>query len=146
MTRILTNDDVQSVLTMEMTTPALEKAYRELAQTEAVCRPRIDIQIPTKEPAKVYQWETMKRGSTAGSFAIRMKSDIISEQEYNGVRTSARQITYSERGNIKGAQFYGIAGKVYESAKAKGLGREIPADCLLQDSRDEFTKGNSCRY
>jgi len=51
-------------------------------------------------------------------------------------RTSARQITYSERGNIQGAHFYGVAGKVYESAKAKGLGREMPTDWLLQDIRD----------
>jgi hypothetical protein len=131
---------------MDMTMQALEKAYRELAQTEAVCRPRIDIQILTKEPAKVYQWGTMTGGSTARSFAIWMKSPIISEQEHNGVRTSARQITYSERGNIQGAQFYAIAGKVYESVKAKGLGREIPTGRLLQDIRDEFTKENSCRY
>ena len=51
-------------------------------------------------------------------------------------RTSDRQITYSERGNIQGAQFYAVAGRVYELAKEKGLGREIPADWFLQDIRD----------
>jgi ornithine cyclodeaminase/alanine dehydrogenase-like protein (mu-crystallin family) len=51
-------------------------------------------------------------------------------------RTSAAQITYSERGNIQGAQFFAVAGKVYELAKAKGLGREIPTEWLLQDIRD----------
>jgi len=51
-------------------------------------------------------------------------------------RTSAAQITYSERGNIQGAQFFAVAGTVYELAKAKGLGREIPTDWLLQDIRD----------
>jgi ornithine cyclodeaminase/alanine dehydrogenase-like protein (mu-crystallin family) len=51
-------------------------------------------------------------------------------------RTSAAQITYSERGNIQGAQFFAVAVKVYELAKAKGLGREIPTDWLLQDIRD----------
>jgi ornithine cyclodeaminase/alanine dehydrogenase-like protein (mu-crystallin family) len=51
-------------------------------------------------------------------------------------RTSPQQITYSERGNIQGAQFFAVAGKAYELAKAKGLGREIPTDWLLQDIRD----------
>jgi len=51
-------------------------------------------------------------------------------------RTSARQITYSERGNIQGAQFFAVAGKAYELAKARGLGREIPTEWLLQDIRD----------
>ena len=60
MTLILNNDDVKSVLTMKETMDALEKAYRELARKEAVCRPRIDIQIPTKDPRKIYQWGTME--------------------------------------------------------------------------------------
>src|SRR5262249_36133506 len=38
-------------------------------------------------------------------------------------RTSSDQITYSERGNLQGAQFYAVAGKVYELARKAGLGR-----------------------
>ena len=51
-------------------------------------------------------------------------------------RTSAGQITYSERGNLQGAQFYAVAGKVYELAKAAGLGHDIPTDLFLQDIRN----------
>ncbi len=51
-------------------------------------------------------------------------------------RSSQDQITYSERGNLQGAQFYAIAGRVYEPAKARGLGREIPTKWFLQDIRD----------
>lgn len=90
MTLILNNDDVQSVLTMEIAMAALEQAYEELVRSEAVCRPRIDIQIPTKDPDKIYQWGTMEGGSTSGYFAIRMKSDIIYEQEYEGARTQEK--------------------------------------------------------
>ncbi len=90
MTLILNNDDIASVLTMDMTMKALEKAYIELARKEAVCRPRVDIQIPTKDPEKIYQWGTMEGGSVSGYFAIRMKSDIIHEQEYNGARTQEK--------------------------------------------------------
>ena len=90
MTLILNNDDVQSVLTMEITMKALAEAYRQVAKSEAVCRPRIDIQIPTKDPQKIYQWGTMEGGSISGYFAIRMKSDIAYEQEYEGARTQEK--------------------------------------------------------
>ncbi|MBI2348760.1 MAG: ornithine cyclodeaminase family protein [Deltaproteobacteria bacterium] len=90
MTLILNNDDVRSVLTMEATMAALEEAYRQVARGEAVCRPRIDIQIPTRDPRKVYQWGTMEGGSISGYFAIRMKSDVVYEQEYEGARTQEK--------------------------------------------------------
>jgi hypothetical protein len=51
-------------------------------------------------------------------------------------RTSPDQITYSERGNLQGAQFHAVAGKVYELVKRAGLGREIPTEWFLQDIRD----------
>ena len=90
MTLILNNDDIASVLTMDETIGALRKAYEELARTEAVCRPRIDIRIPTSDPAKMYQWGTMEGGSASGYFAIRMKSDVVYEVEYGGTRTEEK--------------------------------------------------------
>ena len=68
----------------------LDQAYRQLVTTDAVCKPRTDIQIPTRKPGKVYQWSSVEGGSTSGYFAIRMKSDIIYEQEYNGARTQEK--------------------------------------------------------
>jgi ornithine cyclodeaminase/alanine dehydrogenase-like protein (mu-crystallin family) len=93
MTLIINNADVAKVLTMEMTMAALEQAYLALAAREAVCRPRIDIRIPTRDPAKNYQWGTMEGGSTAGYFAIRMKSDVIYETRYNGSITQEKYCT-----------------------------------------------------
>jgi alanine dehydrogenase len=90
MTLIINNDDVAKVLTMETTLAALEESYLALAAGAAVCRPRIDIRIPTSDPAKNYQWGTMEGGSTSGYFAIRMKSDIIYETQYNGVTTQEK--------------------------------------------------------
>jgi alanine dehydrogenase len=83
----LNNDDVKSLLTMEITMAALEKSYTQMIKGEAVCRPRIDLQIPTSDPQKVYKWGTMEGGSASGYFAIRMKSDIAYETEYKGTRT-----------------------------------------------------------
>jgi alanine dehydrogenase len=87
MTIIINNQEVAQLLTMGMTITALEAAYAQFVRGEAVCRPRIDIEIPTRDPAKLYRWGTMEGGSTSGYFAIRMKSDIVYEQEYNGMRT-----------------------------------------------------------
>ena len=35
-----------------------------------------------------------------------------------------------------GAQFEGVAAALYQKARAKGLGTEIPTDWFLQDIRD----------
>ena len=76
---VLDNDDVAHLLTMEEAIAGLEESYRELAAGEGVCRPRVDINIPTSDPAKTYRWGTMEGGSTRGYFAIRMKSDVVYE-------------------------------------------------------------------
>jgi ornithine cyclodeaminase/alanine dehydrogenase-like protein (mu-crystallin family) len=90
MTLIINNEVVEKVLTMEDTIAALEQSYLNLALGEAVCRPRIDIRIPTKDPSRNYQWGTMEGGSTGGYFAIRMKSDVVYETRYNGVVTQEK--------------------------------------------------------
>jgi alanine dehydrogenase len=51
-------------------------------------------------------------------------------------RTSDDQITWSERGNLQGAQFYAVAGRVYELARKAKLGYEMPTRLFLQDTRD----------
>lgn len=90
MTLIINNDEVEKLLTMEMTLEALEESYRNLATGEATCRPRIDIRIPTSDPAKNYQFGSMEGGSTSGYFAVRMKSDIIYETSYDGAITQEK--------------------------------------------------------
>ena len=92
MTLIINNEMVAEVLTMQDTIDALEKAYADLSKNDAVCRPRIDIQIPTKD-GKVYQWGTMEGGSVGGYFAIRMKSDVTFEREYQGTRVHEKYCT-----------------------------------------------------
>ncbi len=87
MTLLIDNETVARVLKPAAVRRALESAYRDLASGEAVCRPRIDIRIPTRDPEKFYQWGSMEGGSTGGYFAIRMKSDVVYEREYEGVRT-----------------------------------------------------------
>ncbi len=51
-------------------------------------------------------------------------------------RTSDDQITWSERGNLQGAQFYAVAARVYEAARDRGLGRDLPDEWFLQTIRN----------
>jgi len=93
MTLIINNDDVARLLTIEATMDALEQSYRNLAIGEAICRPRIDIRIPTSDPARTYQFGSMEGGSTEGYFAVRMKSDVIYETAYDGAVTREKYCT-----------------------------------------------------
>ena len=61
-------------------------------------------------------------------------ADIVAGGERG--RSSEAQITYSERGNIQGVQFYAVAAAAYEEARRHGIGREIPTEWFLQDIRD----------
>ena len=87
---LINNDDVKKLLTPRMTREALQQAYDDLARGDAVCRPRIDIRLPTQQTDHIYQWGSMEGGSIRGYFAIRMKSDVLVEQQYHGVRTQEK--------------------------------------------------------
>lgn len=88
------NAVVERVLTMDMTLEALERAYLGLGDGTGVCRPRIDVSIPTSDPNRTYRWGTMEGGSTDGYFAIRMKSDIIHYATApDGTRTQEKYCT-----------------------------------------------------
>jgi alanine dehydrogenase len=51
-------------------------------------------------------------------------------------RTDARQTSFFLNVGAIGAQFEGVAAAVYNKAREKGLGTEIPTDWFLQDIRD----------
>ena len=51
-------------------------------------------------------------------------------------RQSPDDITYFINSGTQGLQFAAVAGRVYQLAKERGLGREIPTDWFLQDIRD----------
>jgi len=57
-------------------------------------------------------------------------------RDRNRGRTSYEQVTFSERGNIHGLQFAGVAGLVYERAVERGIGSLIPPNTFLQNIRN----------
>ena len=133
---IINNADVAELLTMGVAIDALDQAYRQLVTTDAVCKPRTDIMIPTKKPGKVYQWSSVEGGSTSGYFAIRMKSDIIYEQEYNGARTQ-------EKYCIEPGTYCGL---ILLTATETGEPLAILNDGLTQLTRVGADGGISTRY
>ena len=87
---LIDNQVTASVLEMPAVVDVLERAYQELAVGEAICRPRIDMRLPV-DGRSIYQWGTMEGGSAvSGYYAIRMKSDVLSEVEYGGTRTQEK--------------------------------------------------------
>ncbi len=51
-------------------------------------------------------------------------------------RRTARQTTFFLNVGAIGAQFEAVAAWVYERARERGLGHEIPTEWFLQDVRD----------
>jgi alanine dehydrogenase len=78
MTLILSNDDVEKLLTMPECIDVLEEAYVELAEGRGVNRTRSDCITPTADPAAVYGLKSMDGViPKLGIGAIRINSDIV---------------------------------------------------------------------
>lgn len=75
--KVINNTDVSRLVTQEEVTRALESAYQDFFNGTAVCRPRVDVEIPSSSPDRFYRWGTMEGGSAGKYFAIRCKSDMI---------------------------------------------------------------------
>jgi hypothetical protein len=84
------------------------------------------------------RWKKVRGGKRAP--VVTGGGDEVSFADVVGGRASGRtgreQVTYSERGNIQGAQFHAVAAIVFEAARREGLGRELPTEWFLQDIRN----------
>ena len=86
MTLLLSNDDVERVLTVESCLEALEVAFRDLAEGRAVNRPRSHSYTPLGE-GHHYLFKSMDGGIPRwGVHAIRMSSDHTHEFSRDGRR------------------------------------------------------------
>lgn len=75
---ILTNEEIEQLLTAEACLEALEVAYREMGEGRAINRPRSDMYMPTPDPETYYVFKTMA-GAVPGFqvAALRLCSDHI---------------------------------------------------------------------
>lgn len=85
MTILLSNDDVQGLLTMEETLRAVEDAYRDLGQGRAANRPRSDLYSQTRLPDAFHIFKTMEGTlPSRGVVALRIDSNLVRWREVNG--------------------------------------------------------------
>ncbi|MFD8074978.1 hypothetical protein ACFV3E_20310 [Streptomyces sp. NPDC059718] len=86
--------------------------------------------------APVWELHSHGKGSRRPPRGARvvLLDDVLTGRAH--ARDDDEQVTFSERGNIQGAQFHAVASVVYERARERGLGHEIPIAWLLQDIRD----------
>jgi alanine dehydrogenase len=78
MTLILSNDDVEKLLTMRECIEVMEEAYIELAEGRGVSRTRSDCFTPTARPDALYSLKSMDGVvPKLGVGAVRINSDII---------------------------------------------------------------------
>lgn len=79
---ILSNEEIESLLTLEMAFQALERAYLGQASGKAVNRPRTDLYLPGIHEGSVYAFKSMEGGLVDSRVvALRLNSDVIRWQE-----------------------------------------------------------------
>lgn len=85
MTMILSNEEVDRLLTMDVVLEALEEAYRELGEGKALNSTRADLLVAGPQPGAVHGFKTMS-GSVpgAGVAAVRLNSDIVNWPRIGG--------------------------------------------------------------
>jgi ornithine cyclodeaminase/alanine dehydrogenase-like protein (mu-crystallin family) len=84
---ILNNEEIESLLSVEVALRSLEEAYRGQAGGKAVNRPRTDLYLPGKREGSVYAFKSMEGGlAESNVVALRLNSDVIRwEQRGNRV-------------------------------------------------------------
>jgi ornithine cyclodeaminase/alanine dehydrogenase-like protein (mu-crystallin family) len=75
---ILNNEEIDSLLSVDIALSSLEKAYEEQAAGKAVNRPRTDLYLPGKREGSVYAFKSMEGGlAESRVVALRLNSDVI---------------------------------------------------------------------
>lgn len=79
---ILSNEEIESMVTVEMALQALERAYLGQAVGKAVNRPRTGLYLPGIPEGSVYAFKSMEGGLVDSKvIALRLNSDVIRWQE-----------------------------------------------------------------
>lgn len=75
---ILNNDEIDSLVSMDLALAALEKAYVAQAEGRAAYRPRADLYVPSPAEGGVYAFKSMDGGMADPPIvALRLNSDVI---------------------------------------------------------------------
>jgi len=84
---ILSNEEIDSLLTVDLALKSLERAYVAQSEGTAVNRPRSDLYLPGVHEGSVYAFKSMEGGLVESKVvALRLNSDVIKwEQRDNRV-------------------------------------------------------------
>ena len=82
---VITNEDIQGFLEMPACVEALESAYRDFGNRDAVDVPRQDGVVENRRPGAVHAFKTMSGSWPAASLAaLRLNSDVVHWPEIEG--------------------------------------------------------------
>src|SRR5437867_11387638 len=80
---IISNEDIESVLTLDVAFKALERAYLDQASGRAVNRPRSDLYLPGVHDGSIYAFKSMEGGLVESKVvALRLNSDVIRWEDH----------------------------------------------------------------
>ena len=137
MTLILSNDDVEKLLTMQECIDVLEDVYVDLAAGRAVNRVRSDCLVPARNDA-LYSLKSMDAViPKLGVGAVRIDSDIV---------TWPRQGTNVRRVKVPSAPDGRYVGLVLLFSSETGEPLAILPDGMLQRIRVGATNGLGIKY
>ncbi len=136
---LLTNEDVEPLLSMPECIAAVEAAFRDLGNQDAVDIPRQDAIVPNAREGAIHDLKTMS-GSwpKAGIAAIRLNSDIVTGPVINGVPRRVK-LHLSEPGGR-------YNGQVLLFSTDTGQLLAIANDGIMQRARVGATSGVAAKY
>lgn len=101
MVRVLSNEDVSSVLDVTHSIDALYQGLAAFARGDAARRPRIDLLAPAAAPGEFTRFTTADGIVRGGYYALRLKPEVIGWPELDGVRRlSAHAVSPGHYGGI----------------------------------------------
>lgn len=137
MTLILSNEDIDRLLTMPEYIDILAEAYAELAEGRGVVRARTDCLAPTSRADAVYGLKSADGVAPKfGAAAVRINSDIITNPEVGGVRRRVKVPSADGR----------WVGLVLLFSTETGEPLAIFPDGVMQRMRVGATSGLGARY
>jgi ornithine cyclodeaminase/alanine dehydrogenase-like protein (mu-crystallin family) len=138
MALLVSNQDIEQVLDMNICLNAIEEGIKEYYRGDATCRPRIDVWAPSGDPHGYYQWGSMEGTSRRyGVFATRIKSDIAYWTEgEGGVKTQEK---YCQRPGL-------FCGLILLFSTENGEPLAVMNDGYLQHMRVGATAGIAAKY
>src|SRR6516225_9682249 len=138
MTLILSNDDVEKLLTMRECVAVMEEAYAELADGRGVSRTRSDCFTPTARADALYSLKSMDGVAPKfGIGAVRINSDII---------TWPRRGNTMRREKVAAAPNNRYVGLVLLFSVETGEPLAILPDGVMQRMRVGATNGLGIKY